>query len=450
MKKIKNDNLNTQFYFIGAGGVSMSGLIKHLHLSGQNVSGSEIGALDQVQELKKLGIKIYDKHLPKQVKTAQTVVYTSAVSDDNPELTYAKTHGKQVIKRSELLGKILSEHKTSIGISGCHGKTTATAMLAHVLISANKQPTVFLGGNDIDFGNYLSGSKEIAVAEACEYKRNFLDLKPNIAVVLNVDNDHLDTYKTEQNLCDTFSEFISQSISVINADDRLSKKLFNSTTVTFGIDNTATYTAKNVSQTSNGCSFTACAYGRVLGRIKLNVCGRHNVYNALSAIAVGDILRIDFKHIKNGLQNFKGVQRRNEYLGKNFGVNFYADYAHHPREITATVKTFCTQHENFITVFQPHTFSRTRLLMQDFISALKTLSPLIIYKTYPAREDYDELGSAETLYKNLVLQGTNCYYASTMKEVINILKKHKQENKTALFLGAGDIYQIAKDILVQN
>ncbi len=439
-------------HFIGIGGVNMSALAKHLNSQGFVVSGSDISR-DNTTNLKSLNIKIFDSHNEKNVMGVDAIVYTSAISNDNPELVYAIKNHIPLIKRSELLGQIMESYKTSIAISGSHGKTTTTAMLANMLINANLKPTIFLGGEDKNFNNYLKGSSDIIVAEACEYQRNFLDLNPKISIVLNIGNDHMDTYSTIEQTKKAFYDFSKNSISIINVDDKMAKEICTSTSITFSKNGLANFMAKNLSYNGKGYSFTVYLGGLRLGRIRLSIAGEHNVYNALSVVAVGQLLKVPFSKVKSSLEKFFGVKRRNEFIGNVFGLDIYCDYAHHPKEISAMLSTYSKQKGKFITIFQPHTYSRTRLLINDFKSCFKACSPLIIYKTYPAREKYDRKGSARSLYNQLMKQETlmekQIYYASGKQELENVLKSLSCGMDKAVFFGAGDIYNVAKDI-VQN
>ena len=379
----------------------MSALAKHLNLQGFLVSGSDLSA-NNTAELKALGISVYDNHDEKNVKDVDLIVYTSAIKQDNPEFIYAIKNGVPLLKRSELLGQIIDNYKTSIAISGCHGKTTTTDMLAKVLISANLNPTVFLGGEDKNFSNYLCGTGDIVITEACEYQKNFLDLHPKISVILNIDNDHLDTYKNLEQTTNAFYEFSKKSISITNVDDENAKKICTPSSITFAKNNNADYTAKNLSYNGRGYSFTVYSSGKRLGRIRLKIVGEHNVYNALAVVAVSELLKVPFCKVKSAIESFSGVKRRNEFIGKIFNMDIYCDYAHHPKEISAMLRAYRKQSDEIITVFQPHTYSRTKLLIDDFINCFENCSPLIIYKTYPAREKYDKNGSAKTLFKNLL------------------------------------------------
>lgn len=446
MEKSKISKNIKKVHFIGIGGVGMSALALHLKAKGLEVSGSDI-CLKNAVFLKKQGIIVYNQQKEENVQSVDLVVYTSAIKEDNAELKQAKNSGIALVKRSELLGRILDEHNLSIAISGSHGKTTATDMLANVLIESRLDPSIFLGGFDKTFGNYRYGNGKIALAEACEYERNFLDLKPKISVVLNVDNDHMDTYKDIDDVVNAFGQFIDKSLSVINADDLNSRKLLSNTSITFGIEKMANYTAKNIIKNKNGYSFSAYHGTLKLGRINLSVDGKHNVYNALSVIVVSQTLKIPFIVQKRALEKFSGVKRRNEYLGEYKNLKIYADYAHHPKEISAMLKTFNSQKENFITIFQPHTYSRTALLMQDFLECFSACSPLIIYKTFPAREKYYKKGSAKILYQNLKLDKyKKVYYVKSKKEIENVLLDLCIDYDKAVFLGAGDIYDLAKSI----
>ncbi len=428
----------------------MSGLAKLLSKRGYEVSGSDRQASSTTRELEKRGIKVYYSHSSNNIDGVDLVVYSSAIGEDNPELSFAKENNKLIVKRSELLGEILSSYKRSIAISGCHGKTTSTAMLAHIMTCARVSPTVFLGGEYGDYGNFLDGNGDLAIAEACEYKKSFLDIKPKISVVLNIDNDHLDSYDGMKDLVFSFRKFVGENLAVINADDRYANEISNCTTVTFGVKNVATYYAKEVVETPKGVSFTAYAYAKPCGKINLKLNGIHNVYNALSAFATADVLGVPFSFIKKGLESFNGVKRRNEYLGNIKGLECFADYAHHPSEIKATLSAFKSCGDDFITVFQPHTYSRTKILMNDFIEAFSGLNNLIIYKTFPARENFDIKGSAKTLYGQILKNGQVCEYAHTQTELFKQITRFSAENKRVVFLGAGDIYDLAKKLIAKK
>ena len=286
MKNNKLLSKSKNVHFLGICGVSMSGIAKHLQYEGYRLSGSDIAIKNGDNEHDFKDIILYDNHSPKNLNGVDTIVYTSAIDEENPELVFAKQNNIRLIKRSQLLGEILSEYKNSIAVSGSHGKTTTTALLSNIFIKAGLDPTVFLGGFDRNFGNYRRGNSDFAIAEACEYKKNFLYLKSKISVVLNIDNDHLDCYSDMQEMIEVFADFSKNSISIINADDENCKKLVNMTSITFSINRLSNYMAKNITFNGNGYSFDVIAYGIKLGRINLKINGYHNIYNVLSAIAV--------------------------------------------------------------------------------------------------------------------------------------------------------------------
>lgn len=442
LNKVKN------IHFIGVGGVSMSGLARHFLSLGKVVSGSDNSLGDNIDSLKALGVKVFLGHDAKNVIGADVVVVSSAISSDNVELLSAMEKGILTVKRSHLLGKVISCYDKSIAVSGSHGKTTVTAMIGHVLLQGGKDPFILVGGCDACFGNYRKGSGEYVVAEACEYKRNFLDIFPKIAVVLNVDNDHGESYSGMVDMVNCFKQFAKNSISVINADDKYAKDICNSTTITFGINNLADYYAKNVKKEGAGYSFIAYAHNFKYGKIKLSIPGEHNVYNALATFAVGDLCGVSFSKIKRAIESFCSVQRRNEYLGKFLGLDCYADYAHHPSEIGAMIKTFSEDGCDFIAVFQPHTYSRTKLLVNEFVNALSRCENLIIYKTYGAREDFDQLGSAKALCNQIKKASKKePFYVGSSNQLERVIGELADRNKRVVFLGAGDIYDIAKQIV---
>lgn len=429
----------------------MSGLAKHLLFENYTVMGSDLYLSDKTAELEKLGAKIHHGHKRENLEDADCLIYTSAVKSDNPELEEARRRGIPVVKRSRLLGDITARYKNSIAVAGSHGKTTATAMISSVLVQAEKDPTVFLGGDVEEYANYRHGKSDTVVLEACEYEKNILDIKPKIAVVLNIDDDHMDCYKNMKEMVCTFREFSRNSLTFVNADDKHASDVFNSTTITFGIDKLSNYQARYVKKTSSGYSFSVYSCSKNIGRINLKIMGKHNIYNALCAVAVCDTLGVRFSVIRRALESFLGVKRRNEYLGKAFGLNVYADYAHHPREIDATLSAYSENGNDYLTIFQPHTYSRTKILMDEFVQVLSKVNPLVIYKEYPAREKFDESASARALYDNIKSKAEKgVFYADSYKDLNKILKTASPDIKRVLFLGAGDIYEIAKSAVDAN
>ncbi|MBR5192361.1 MAG: UDP-N-acetylmuramate--L-alanine ligase [Clostridia bacterium] len=446
MKKIKNLKYTKNIHFVGIGGVSMSGIAKYLKLNGKIVTGSDRVYSESLKQLEKLKIKVHVGEREESINDANLVVVTSAISNDNLEVLSAKKQKIKVVKRSVLLGEILSDFEVSIGVAGCHGKTTTTAMITKIFALANKKPTSFIGGYTKEFSNFLYGEKKFVITEACEFKKNFLDLKPTVSVILNVDNDHLDFYKSLSNIKKAFKKFAKGSKVVVNADDINCKKIKGKKTLTFGIENNANYMATNLYKLKNGYSFTLVKNKLKIGRIKLNVLGKYNVYNALASIVVADMYNIPFVVIQKALSTFYGVERRLEEKGEYKGTKIICDYAHHPTEISSVLSAINVS-KNDLVVFQPHTYSRTKLLMQEFIKSLSVVENLVLVKTYSAREKEDFLGSSYTLYKNLLKKVKNLVYADNFSKLKEIIKSNAKNYERIIFLGAGDVYNFVEKIL---
>ena len=439
-------SLYNRIHFIGIGGVSMSALATYCIDVGKTVSGSDRCRSGLTQALSARGAVVKYGHCAKYADGADLVVYSSAVQDDNPELAAARKHGVPAVKRSVLLGCIVSGYRKSVAVAGSHGKTTVTAMITDIMVRAGKDPTAFIGGEFPPYGNYRRGESEYVVAEACEYKKNFLDIKPYTAVVLNIDDDHRDSFKGLDDETRAFSDFMKNSLAVVNADDPCARKLFNSATVCFGIDNSATYTAKRIKGENGYYSFDFYAYSAKRGRVNLKIKGRHNVYNALAALSVAEISGVPFSVSRGVLENFYGVKRRNEFIGEFNGLSCYADYAHHPTEIAALLDSY--KGEEITVVFQPHTYSRTEYLIEEFLTELVKPDRTVVYKTYPAREKYSEKGSAKRLFdelKNRAGDGAAAEYADSPEKLNEILLSFVEKGAKGkiLFVGAGDIYDVA-------
>lgn len=425
-----------KIYFIGIGGISMSAIAKYLKFKGFTVCGSDKIESAQTEELRNLGINVYIGGNEKELLNADIVVYTSAISSTDSELKTAYMQNKTIYKRVELLNEIVKSFKNSIGISGSHGKTTVTSMLAHIFKFGGRSFTAHIGGNDGYFGNmYTDGNRENFITEVCEYKKNILNVNCDVAVVLNIDNDHLDCYNSFSELKDAFYKFISSSKrKIVNLDDLNLIHIKNA--VTFGINSNADFVAKNLKQTNGFYSFDVYKNGEHLTDINLKIEGIHNVYNSLCAFTVAYTEGISVVSIKCAIENFKGVKRRFEFLGDFFKLKIYADYCHHPKEIKYLIKTAYEKFgDKVLFVFQPHTYSRTEILLEDFKKVFCGKN-VVFYKTYPAREEYNYNGSAECLAK---ICDNKPYFSSVidLKEYI----ERECENYDAVFiLGAGDLY----------
>ena len=437
-----------KIFFVGIGGISQSALALYLKSLGYEVLGSDKAENEQVRKLKTHGVKVYIGHKKENVIGVNVCVYTSAVNDANPEIAYLKNSGARLIKRSELLAEIVKLFKTSVGVSGTHGKTTTTTMICEILTKSKNRVTGFIGGESLSFGNLLIGSSDTIVFEACEYKKNFLDILPKISVVLNVDNDHADTFIDENDRITTFKKFAENTLCFYNKDDEACKKVAPYSAISFAIKNNAIYNAVNLRKNQTGYSFTVKYYNKSLGRIHLSASGKHNVYNALASFSVAHTLGVCPRQIKSALENYGGVKRRNEYLGKFNGADFYADYAHHPKEISSYLEIYSKKYKDVTVIFQPHTFSRTKALMNDFVKCFNQELSVYIYKTYSARENYDKEGSALKLCENIKKNSCqNAIYLNTDKALKALLNSKAVQGKIVLIIGAGDLYNIVKKFL---
>lgn len=428
-----------KIYFIGIGGISMSALAKCLFRMGFCVSGSDIVSNAETAALEKEGIQVFFRRSARNVEGADAVVYTSAIKSGDPELRAARRLGIETVSRAELLSLVTSCFGCSVGIAGCHGKTTATAMCAHVLQACSGACTAHIGGEDFSYGNFFGGGDRYFVTEACEYKGNFLLLKPDVGVVLNTDADHLECYGSEEALKDAYVSYArTAGTAILCAEDPIAKRIPEA--LTFGFSSSCDVGAERLSVSGGKYSFHLRMCGKTSEKISLNVYGRHNVLNALAAASVAAYFGYPPAFVAEGLREFRGIRRRFEFVGRLNGAEFIADYAHHPREIAAalaTAREVCKG--RLFVVFQPHTYSRTKLLFHDFIDVLSPLPDLIIYKTFPAREYFEAEGSALTLSEQL----PNSLYAETMRELAIYLECSVHPGDMVLFLGAGDIYTIA-------
>lgn len=431
-------NNNNRYFFVGIGGVSMSALAKYLVYMKKEVCGYDEKINQSCNELIGLGVNITtDKTV--DVGNFDVVVYTDAIDNDFIILRQARMLSKIVISRAEFLFEVSKNFEKVIAISGCHGKTTVTALLSNVFYCANKNFCCHIGAIDNKFSNFAFFGNEFLITEACEYKKNFLHLFPDLAVVLNTDFDHVDCYKNESELISAYSDFLSQSKEKIVGSN---KKIFNEC-ITFGLGKNNNYYARNLQNVGGKYSFDVVEDGTILCKINSALYGKHNVLNALAVVAASRRFNISVKAIKNGIENFCGIGRRFEDLGVINGAKCIADYAHHPSEIRAVLKVVKdVYHKKLFVIFQPHTYSRTRALMTEFVSSLSQVKNLIIFKTFAAREYYDDAGSALTLHKRL----KKSRYVGSGNELKDALKEVNKDDLVVV-LGAGDVYDVVKSII---
>ncbi len=423
----------------------MSALAKFLSVSGYEVSGCDGMKSEETDALAFYGVKVYigiDENRA-ELSAADVVVYTDALPSEHAELQRARRAGKTLYSRAELLGVLCFEFENVVAVAGSHGKTTCTSMCAHILKYVGVPFTAHIGGEDSLLGNFHSTGMEYFVTEACEYKKNLLKIPSDVAILLNIDRDHMECYRDEEDLIDCFYQYCRASkTAFICADDERCSRLGEFST--FGIVSAlADYRAVSLRANEEKYSFTVEEYGKPLCRVKLNAIGRCNVYNALAAFAAMRSLGFNEREIAKGLESFTAVKRRFEKIGSYRGASFICDYAHHPREINATLATALgVCRGDLYVVFQPHTYSRTKLLLKEFVAALRPIKNLMLYKTYPARERYDEEGSAARLANTV-----GCLYSENVYVLKTWLKKTVKEGDVVLFLGAGDIYYAAQYLL---
>lgn len=451
------DHSYSHVHFIGIGGVSMSGLAEILITEGYQVSGTDTKDSAILNRLRKLGATIYIGHEKENIQNADLVLYTDAISEDNIELQAAINSHADVIDRATFLGALMKNYTNSIAVSGTHGKTTTTSMIATITKSLEFNPTMLIGGNLNEIGgNVRLGSKNYILTEACEYKANILKYYPTMAIILNMDEDHLDYFKDMNHIIDTFKGYAknldNDGCLLINIDDEHSSEIMESTksnVVTFGLAKEADYSAEYISFSDDGyATFTLNIRNKEYHPVKLNVLGNHNVMNALAAIAATHTLGIPIDLIIDNIFQYRGVGRRLELKGYYNDIKIVDDYAHHPTEIAATLQAISANASGKIyCVFQPHTFTRTKMLLDSFANSFMDADKVIITDIYAAREvDNGEIHSRD-LAKAVKGKGTDCIYLSTFDQVEDYLIKNAKSEDIILTMGAGNIYTLGESIL---
>ena len=448
-------------HFIGIGGISMSGLAAVLLNSGYKVSGSDFKNSEIVEKLRAEGAEIYIGHNKENIKNdVDLVVYTAAIPSDNPEIVAAKELNIALMDRAEFLGQIMKGHKYNVAISGTHGKTTCTSMLSHITLAADLDPTILVGGElDAIGGNFRIGSSEYFVTEACEYKRSFLKFFPYVGVILNIDADHLDCYKDINEIADTFLKFSKlipkDGYLVGYGDDVRVKEILSSAecnTLSYGFNEDCNVTAKNISFNKKGCaSFDAYKDGEFLLNLTLNVPGKHNILNALASICVSSIFEVSNESIIEGLSKCKGAHKRFEYKGELNGVTVIDDYAHHPTEIKATLSTAKKiPHNTTYCIFQPHTYTRTKTLFDEFSTCFADTDELILMDIYAAREKDTGLVSSDQLGDAIRANGVKCINVHSHDEALAYVKSKLKDGDMLLTVGAGDVVIVGEKYLSEK
>ena len=448
-----------KLHFVGIGGAGMSGMAKILHNLGYTISGSDNSPSEVTEHLESLGITIFSGHSAQQVAGVDLIVISSAVTLENPEVVEALERGLPVIKRAEMLGELM-RLKFSIGIAGSHGKTTTTAMLGKILTIAKLDPTVLVGGRavELDSGGQL-GQGEIMVAEADEYDRSFLKMYPSIAVVTNIEEDHLDIYDGLDDLLDAFTEYVNRvpfygSVVIPAGDNNVLriKDAIKRPIITFGLESTADIRADEIVFTDNGSRYTLVVRNEIAGHITLNIPGRHNIANSLAAIAAALEINTPMEAIEEGLRQFRGVGRRFEIIGSARGITVIDDYAHHPSEVAATLtginESAVQRTGKTIAIFQPHLFSRTRDFYKQFAEALHKADQALVVDIYPAREKPVPGITSEMIVDYAQSIGyKNVRYVGLKENAINEAIALAHEGDIIITMGAGDVFRINDKIL---
>ena len=458
MKRLKELKDIEKIHFVGIGGAGMSPLAKIMVELGYEVTGSDRADSEVIQNLKKLGAKItLDGQKGENVKGADAIVVSTAIPFDNPEVLAARDLGIRKLHRSDINAALVNEYK-GIAVAGAHGKTTTTSMLGVALTKAGVSPTVVVGGEMPDLGtNAILGESEYLTSEADESDGSFLKLHPHIAVVTNVEDDHMDHYGTMENIIKAFTQFIQNvdketGYAVLCFDNenlRNIAKTVDRKFYTYAIDHEADYTAKNIKTNGKGIAFDVLHGEEMLGHVSLNIPGRHNVLNALACIVTGLSMGVEFEKLAAGLAEFHGAKRRFQTKGRANGIWVVDDYAHHPTEIAATLKAAKELNpKRLVCVFQPHRYSRTQLLHEEFGKAFVSADLLILTDIYSAGEAPIEGINGETILNEVRKQsGQDVIYIPQRERLAKYLEEEAKDGDLIITMGAGDIYKTGEELV---
>lgn len=452
MKSSNISNLNNikKVHFIGIGGSGMFPLAKILHSKGFTVTGSDIYESDTLEKVKNLGIKVYLSQKKENIQNPDLVVFSAAIKGSNPEIVAAKEKNIPIIERSVMLGIIFKDYKNSVAVAGTHGKTTTTSMITSILLDSGKDPTAVIGATLKKIsGNSCTGKSDIIVGEACEYVDSFLQLFPMISVITNVDADHLDYFGNLENVKKSFGKFASQTqkLIVANGDDENTRDSIKNTSIRkifFGTNDNNDYVAQNIVFTKlQQAQFDVFHKNKKISHIELTVPGKHNMYDALAAFIVCSELGVPVLEIEHSLKEFTGAHRRFEILGQMHGITVIDDFAHHPTEITATLSAASNMRFNHVwAIFQPHTYSRTFMLMDDFAKALSIADTAIVSEILPVREVNTYGVSSEDLTNKI----KSSIYIPNFEQITDFICKNAKKGDLVITLGGGNVYKCANMI----
>lgn len=447
-------------HFMGIGGISMSGLAEILMKEGFSISGSDSQESDLTKQLEAHGATIYYGQCAANIKEGiDVVVYTAAIHPDNPEYVEVLSRGIPTLSRAELLGQMMKNYGESIAVAGTHGKTTTTSMVTDILLAANMDPTISVGGilPSIN-GNIRVGNQALFVTEACEYTNSFLSFYPTIEIILNIEEDHLDFFEDLADIRKSFRLFAENvpdgGTVIINGDIDAYEEIVKGlrcSVITVGTSVENDYSAAEITYDEFARpTFTLLKKGVPTGKITLGVTGEHNVYNALSAIAAGELVGLSLEQIARGLQAYTGTKRRFEKKGQLGGITIIDDYAHHPQEITVTLNTVKNYpHKSVWCIFQPHTYTRTKAFLDEFAQALSLADHVILADIYAARET-DTLGvSSQDIADRIEEIGTDVHYFATFDEIETFILENCINGDLLITMGAGDVVKIGERLLGQ-
>lgn len=442
LKKVK------RIHFIGIGGSGMCPLAEILHKEGYELSGSDNNETDTLARVRSLGIPVTLGQKAENIEGAELIVYTAAILPDNPELVAAKNSSIPTVERADLLGAITRLYSDCYCVCGTHGKTTVSSMLTQIMIQCGKDPSAVIGGElPLIHSHGRVGNTQNMVCESCEFKDHFLKLDPDIAIILNVDADHLEYFKNIENIIKSFHTFaeMANKAVIYNGDDANTLKAIDGVggkdMITFGIDKSNDYYADNIEMVNAFAHFDAYKKGKKIGSVKLKVPGRHNVSNALATLAAADYCGIPFSEAIASLEQFGGACRRFEILAKLNGITFADDYAHHPAELRVTLEAAMQmKYRKVWAVFQPFTYSRTKKLMDDFAEVLQIPDECVMTEIMGSREV-----NTEGVYTSqLAAKIPGSVWFNTFDEVADYVLDHAQSGDLVITLGCGDIYKAAK------
>ncbi len=452
--------INNNIHFIGISGIGMSGIAELMLDKGYSIQGSDISVNDNTKRLKKKGIKFFLGHNKKNIKYAHAVVYSSAIKKNNPEIKEAYIKKIPVLSRADMLSELM-KNKKSIAIAGSHGKTTTTSLVGNIFNEAGLDPTIVNGGIINSFSNNNRyGKGEWMIVEADESDGTFLKLPHQISIITNLDIEHIDFYKSKKNLINAFEKFINllpfYGTTIICYDDKNLKLLINK----IKTRNIVTYSIKNkkadilifdIIQNKLKTSFKLKINNKITHssnyKFTINAIGNHNILNATASIVAAKLNGIKNKDINNALTNYVGVKRRFSFLGKKNMAYVYDDYAHHPTEIAATLSAAKSLKNKVIVVFQPHRYTRTKILIREFIKVLSKVDYLFLLETYSAGEKIIKGATSKDIYSKILKKNKNTTYLKNISDLNKLMKPHTMYQNTIVFMGAGSISSIAKKYL---